>query len=177
MDISEQVFKKLKISEVVSTLKKEKYISVHSGNKRFDLNYESGNRFGIKHTEVITFTVLKKVPKSFHEVEDEGNYSAGDPYVRSPLDFPTAVKEFKRLMKNEIAGKRTRITPLTEMEIEYIVLQMNKPIQTPNQEGYEAYRKGLNLVLNNPYSSEDKCHWEWRKGYLEAFQVENPPMW
>lgn len=49
--------------------------------------------------------------------------------------------------------------------------------QKIKDEGYTAFAQKKNMINDNPYSSDDPKHWLWRKGYLEAFQEANPPIW
>jgi len=44
------------------------------------------------------------------------------------------------------------------------------PQDTPAfTEGYNAQVRGVNMVAGNPYDSNTTNHWEWRRGYLQAF--------
>lgn len=37
------------------------------------------------------------------------------------------------------------------------------------QEGYQAQMQGKDMVKDNPYDCGDNKHWEWRKGFIQAF--------
>lgn len=37
-------------------------------------------------------------------------------------------------------------------------------------EGYLAEAHGKDMVKDNPYLANDPKHWQWRKGYIQAFK-------
>lgn len=128
LELTEKEYLNLNSKDLVKMFESNRNISVYFDNKRLDLYYGSGLKFNIKHTDVISISLLKKVSKSFHEKDDDDIYSTEFEIARSPLDFPKAVKEFMRLYKNTKEKKKTVIKPLTEEEIANIVKYFNEPI-------------------------------------------------
>lgn len=177
-ELEESGFKKLKKKELVSLFQKERYFSVIFGINRIDLEICPGSRFDIKHCFMVGISRFTKVAKPFHSTDPDDDDLWHREWIKplSPIDIEKAIGVFQRLYKNTKAGKKTIIKDLTEQEINQIVDFCNAPVDIKEQ-GSEAYTAGKNMVKDNPYPSESKDHWEWRKGYLQAFQLENPPMW
>ena len=78
-----------------------------------------------------------------------------------------------RVLEEEYCGAIPYNPTKQELE-EFKKLRSESPEAIGAQNlGYQAQAFGKDLVKNNPYHIDNYLHWEWRKGFLEAFKDSN----
>lgn len=134
LKMEENEFANISHRQLLDLFTKHRKISVQVGHKnRMDLTYVSGERYGIKFTEVISLTHVEKLPNHYQDDKDEERYKTITDKPLSPLSFSQAVKKFSGYYKRLKQGKVMKIKDLSDEEIDYIVLEMNKPIGDVNE--------------------------------------------
>lgn len=127
--MDENEFANISHRQLVQLFEKHKKITVHVGHKnRMDLTYVSGERYGVKFTELISLNHVERLPSHYTDDKDDDRFKTITDKALSPLNFSQAVKKFHSYYKKFKEGKIMKIKDLTEEEKEEIVLQMNKPI-------------------------------------------------
>lgn len=129
LKMEENEFANISHRQLLDLFTKHRKISVQVGHKnRIDLTYVTGERYGIKFTEVIGLTHVEKLPNHYQDDKDEERYKTITDKPLSPLNFSKAVKKFSDYYQRLRQGKIMKIKDLTDEEIDHIVLEMNKPI-------------------------------------------------
>ena len=129
LKLPEEEFANISHRQLLDLFSKHKKITVQVGSaNRMDLTYVSGERYGIKFTEVISLSHVQKLPAHYTDDPDDERYKTITDKPLSPLSFSQAVKKFLMYYKKLKQGKVMKIKDLTEEEIDEIVNEMNKPI-------------------------------------------------
>lgn len=129
LKLPEEEFANISHRQLLDLFSKHKKITVQVGSaNRMDLTYVSGERYGIKFTEVISLSHVQKLPAHYSDDPDDERYKTITDKPLSPLNFSQAVKKFSMYYKKLKQGKVMKIKDLTEDEIYEIVREMNKPI-------------------------------------------------
>lgn len=127
--MNESEFANISHRQLVALFEKHKKITVHVGQKnRLDLTYVSGERYGVKFTELIGLNHVERLPSHYNDDPDDERFKTITDKALSPLSFGKAVKKFHTYYKKFKEGKILKIKDLTEEEKEEIIREMNKPI-------------------------------------------------
>lgn len=144
---TEKQFTSLKKKELLNIFNKNKDITIVMDNlDKISLTLIPGKTVGIKFTELILLRHLTYIPphwsdgkhyriiSSFEfingewEKRDDISYKLIYDKLMSPLDYSRAVDKIQLYYRNFKQGKKTIIKDLTEDDINYIIQEMNKPI-------------------------------------------------
>lgn len=129
LQLEEVDFINLSHRQLLNLFIKHKKISVNIDHKtRMDLTYVSGEKYGVKFTELISITHVERLPKHHNDSSDEERFKTITDKAISPLSFGKAVKKFHTYYQKFKDGKVMKIKDLTEDELDEIVREMNKPI-------------------------------------------------
>lgn len=128
IELAEEEFLLIKKNQLTKLFEENKSISICFNKNVLNLYYDIGTAIGANRTEFIYLAHLKKIPKSYYNPDEEETYSVVLRKALSPLDVDKAISTLIHYYKNIKANKKTIIEDLTQEEINYIVLKLNKPI-------------------------------------------------